>query len=75
MNKITRFYKEIPECQEKPFVCGHLTCKLWGKGYRVSMRKFLFLKWLIWEQPSILNSSTELDKAMKKYGSNPYWNF
>ncbi|MEK6880679.1 MAG: hypothetical protein AABY22_13765 [Nanoarchaeota archaeon] len=54
MKKITRFYKEIPECQEKPFICGHLTCKLWGKGYRVSMRKFLFLKWLVWKQPTVV---------------------
>jgi len=51
--KITKFYKEIPECQEKPFVCNHKTCKLWAEGYRVSMRKFWIFKWLVWKQPAV----------------------
>ena len=52
--KITKFYKMVPECNQKPFICGHKTCKLWCDNYRVHMEHFWFIKWLVWEQDTVV---------------------
>lgn len=50
--KITRFKKEVPECNSKWFLCKHKTCELWAKGYGVALWKFWFIKFLVWRKPN-----------------------
>jgi len=50
---ITKFESVVPPCNKKWWMCKHEACKFWSLGWMVRKGNFGFIKYLVWEQPTV----------------------